>query len=61
VSSPWRGKIGGDGGLGSGEVWQRHNHWRGPKAEREGVLVVRSKGRTEERKMGHGGVGLHPI
>jgi hypothetical protein len=40
---------------------QRHDHWRGPEAEREGVLVVHFKGRMEAGKMGRGGVGRCPF
>jgi hypothetical protein len=57
VSSPWRGEIGGDVGPGSGE----EQHRRGSEAEREGVLVVRCDGRTEEGKMGCGGIGQRLI
>jgi hypothetical protein len=54
------GEISSDDSSGSGEERRRHDHWHAPEAERE-VLVVRFEGRTEEGKMGHGGVGWRPF
>jgi hypothetical protein len=46
------GKIGSDGGLGSGEEWQRCGHWRGLEAEREGCLWCASEGEWRRGKWG---------